>query len=160
MYCAKTTRSTKRPRKPQRPKLSSGLHEDFKRTADGPKASERSFGFVFSAVFALTGFLPLLGSHPVRWWAVGVSAAFLGLALLAPRTLIIPNRLWMKFGELLHHIVSPVVMSLLFIVAVVPTALILRLLGRDPLRLKLDKKAVTYWQNREPSEGASFTQQF
>jgi hypothetical protein len=140
--------------------VTSGLHEDFKRTADGPKASERSFGLVFSAVFALVAFLPLWHGHPVRWWAAGVALAFLALALLAPRSLVLPNRLWMKFGELLHHIVSPVVMSLLFIVAVVPTALMLRLLGRDPLRLKFDKKAVTYWQKREPREGASFTQQF
>ncbi len=140
--------------------MTSGLHEDFKRTAEQPKASERSFGLVFSAVFALIAFLPLWDGHPVRWWAAGVAVAFLGLARLAPRTLVLPNRLWMKFGELLHHIVSPVVMSLLFIVAVVPTAIILRLMGRDPLRLKFDKKAVTYWQKREPGEGVSFTQQF
>ena len=140
--------------------MTTALHEDFKRTADAPKASERSFGFVFSAVFALVAVLPLLDRHPVRWWAVGVAALFLTLALLAPRALALPNRLWMKFGELLHHIVSPVVMSLLFIVAVVPTALILRMMGRDPLRLKFDKKAVTYWQKREPREDASFTQQF
>lgn len=139
---------------------SSGFHEDLARTADEPKASERSFGLVFSAVFALAAFLPLLDHGAVRWWAVGVSAAFLTLALAAPRTLVFPNMLWMKLGKLLHMIVSPVVMSLLFIVAVVPTAVILRLLGRDPLRLKLDKKAASYWQNREPREDASFTQQF
>jgi hypothetical protein len=140
--------------------VTSGLHEDFNRTAEEPKASERSVGLVFSAVFALTAFLPLWGGHPVRWWAAGVAVTFLALALLAPRTLVLPNRLWMKFGELLHHIVSPVVMSLLFIVAVVPTALMLRLLGRDPLRLKFDKKAVTYWQKRERDDSSSFTQQF
>ena len=139
---------------------SAGFHEDLQRTADEPQATERSFGLVFSAVFALIGFLPLLDAHSVRWWAIAVSAAFLILGLLAPRTLALPNKLWMKFGKLLHHIVSPVVMSLLFIVAVVPTALILRLMGRDPLRLKLDKKAASYWQKREPREGASFTEQF
>ena len=101
---------------------SSGFHEDFKRTADEPKASERSFGLVFSAVFALVAFLPLLDHHPVRWWSVVVAAAFLTLALAAPRVLAFPNLLWMKLGKLLHMIVSPVVMSALFIVAVVATA--------------------------------------
>ncbi len=139
---------------------SSGFHEDFKRTADEPKASERSFGLVFSAVFALVAFLPLLDHHAVRWWSVVVAAAFLILALAAPRVLAFPNLLWMKLGKLLHMIVSPVVMSALFIVAVVPTAVILRLMGRDPLRLKLDKKAASYWQKRETREDASFTQQF
>ena len=139
---------------------SSGFHEDFARTADEPKASERSFGLVFSAVFALAAFLPLLDHGAIRWWAVGVSGLFLILALAAPRALALPNMLWMKLGKLLHMIVSPVVLSLLFIVAVVPTAVILKLMGRDPLRLKLDKKAASYWQKREPREDASFTQQF
>ena len=134
---------------------SSGFHEDLARTADEPKASERSFGLVFSAVFALAAFLPLLDHGAIRWWAVGVSGLFLILALAAPRALVLPNMLWMKLGTLLHMIVSPVVM-----VAVVPTAVILRLMGRDPLRLKLDKKAASYWQKREPREDASFTQQF
>ncbi|MHB1206271.1 MAG: hypothetical protein ACYCZX_11925, partial [Rhodospirillaceae bacterium] len=62
--------------------MTSGLHEDFKRTAEQPKASERSFGLVFSAVFALIAFLPLWDGHPVRWWAAGVAVAFLGLARL------------------------------------------------------------------------------
>ena len=146
---------------------SSGFHEDFSRgaadfahTADEPKASERSFGLVFSAVFALAAFLPLLDHHAVRWWAAGVSAVFLILAFAAPRVLAFPNMLWMKLGKLLHMIVSPVVMSLLFIVAVVPTAIVLRLMGRDPLRLKFDNKAASYWQKRETREDASFTQQF
>jgi predicted membrane metal-binding protein len=139
---------------------SAGFHEDLQRTAEEPQATERSFGLVFSAVFALVAFLRLLDDHPVRWWAVAVSAAFLILGLFAPRTLVLPNKLWMKFGKLLHHIVSPVVMSLLFIVAVIPTAVILRLMGRDPLRLKLDKKAASYWQKRETTENPSFTEQF
>lgn len=140
--------------------MSSGFHEDFARTADEPKASERSFGLVFSAVFALIAFLPLLDHESVRWWAAGVAVVFLILAFAAPRVLAIPNMLWMKLGKLLHMIVSPLVMSALFIVAVIPTALILRLMGRDPLRLKLDKKAASYWQKRTPDESASFTQQF
>ncbi len=140
--------------------MSSGFHEDFARTADEPKASERSFGLVFSAVFAVFALLPLLDHEAVRWWAAGMAAAFLILALVAPRTLAFPNMLWMKLGKLLHMIVSPVVMSLLFVVAVVPTALIIRLMGRDPLRLKLDKTAASYWQKREARDDASFTQQF
>ena len=137
-----------------------GFHEDLQRTAEEPQATERSFGLVFSAVFALIGLKPLFDHLAVRWWAIAVAVAFLVLGLFAPRTLALPNKLWMKFGKLLHHIVSPVIMSLLFILAVVPTAIVLRLMGRDPLRLKFDKKAVTYWQKREPAEGASFTQQF
>lgn len=139
---------------------SAGFHEDFSRTADEPQASERSFGLVFSAVFALIALGPLLNHGSARLWALPISALFLILAFAAPRALAVPNRLWMKLGKLLHMIVSPVIMSLLFVVAVVPTAVIIRLTGRDPLRLKFDNKAASYWQKREVREDASFTQQF
>ena len=41
-----------------------------------------------------------------------------------------------RFGLLLHHVVNPVVMALLFFGAVLPMALLLRVLGKDLLRLK------------------------
>jgi fructose-specific phosphotransferase system IIC component len=66
-------------------------------------------------------------------------------ALLGPL-----NRVWMAFGRLLHHIVSPVVMGAIFAIVVVPTALGLRLFGKDPLRLKLDRQAASYWLPRQP----------
>ena len=85
--------------------------------------------------------------------------AFLILALAAPKLLAPLNRAWMAFGRLLNRIVSPIVMALLFVVAVVPTGVALRLMGRDPLRLKFDKGATTYWQRREQIS-KSFADQF
>ena len=67
-------------------------HEDFRREGDEPRASERSFGLVFAGVFALVGLLPLLNGHAVRWWALGVAAAFAALAFVAPRALAPLNR--------------------------------------------------------------------
>jgi large-conductance mechanosensitive channel len=75
---------------------------------------------------------------------------FLALALAAPKTLAPLNRLWMKFGLLLHAVVNPVVMAFLFFSTVTPIALIMRALGQDPLRLKLDPAAKTYWIDRTP----------
>ena len=56
----------------------------------------------------------------------------------------------------------PLVMGALFAVVVVPTGLLLRLTGKDPLRLKLDRSAASYWQLREPPGPApgSLKQQF
>jgi hypothetical protein len=60
------------------------------------------------------------------------------------------NLYWRKLGRLFSRIVTPVVMALLFFAVVTPVALICRILGRDPLRLKLDPKATTYWIDRVP----------
>jgi hypothetical protein len=126
------------------------IHEDFAREEEIKTSSERAFGFVFATVFAIIGLLPLLHGNPVRGWSLGVGAAFLIVALTAPKILAPLNRLWMKFGLLLHAIVNPVVMAFLFFSTVTPIALLLRLRGKDPLRLKLDPAARSYWIDRTP----------
>jgi hypothetical protein len=60
------------------------------------------------------------------------------------------NLAWFKFGLLLHRIVNPLIMSLVYYVSVVPTGLIMRALGRDLRRLKIDRDADTYWISRQP----------
>lgn len=62
------------------------------------------------------------------------------------------NRLWLLIGMALHHVVTPLVMGLLFFVTLTPTALIMRALGKDPLRLRRDDAAASYWIRR-PSPG-------
>lgn len=126
------------------------FHEDLAR-ADAVKiGSSRAFGIVFAVVFALIGLWPLIADGAVRIWALGVSAVFLTLALVWPRTLDHLNRLWFLFGLLLHKIVNPLIMGLLFYITVTPIALIMRLMGKDPLRLKFDRSARTYWMDRTP----------
>jgi hypothetical protein len=75
---------------------------------------------------------------------------FLALALLAPASLGPFNRIWAKFGQLLHRIVSPVALAILYYCVVTPTGLLLRLLGKDVLRLHFDKAAASYWIPRTP----------
>jgi hypothetical protein len=60
------------------------------------------------------------------------------------------NRLWLKFGLLLYKIVNPIVLGLLFFATIAPIGLIMRLTGKDFLRLKLDREAKSYWIERAP----------
>lgn len=124
--------------------------------------SERSFGIVFACVFALIGLVPWLFGHDLRLWALIIAAIFLATAYFAPRALTPLNRLWFKFGLLLHTIVNPVVMALIFYGAVLPTALAVRAFGKDLLRLKRDPSAKSYWIERDPPGPApeSMTRQF
>lgn len=125
-------------------------HESFERTESVQGSSNRAFGIVFTVFFALIGLWPLPWGGSTRWWAVGVAAVFLLAALVFPKTLAPLNRAWMRFGLLLHKIVNPVIMGLIFFLTVTPTALIMRALGKDPLRRRLDKNATTYWIDRAP----------
>ena len=110
--------------------------------------SDRGFGFVFAAVFAVISLWPLTGGGAVRIWALAMAALFLGAALVRPNVLRPLNRLWFRFGLLLGRIVSPIVMAVVFLVAITPTALIMRAFGKDVLHLKFDKDAESYWIRR------------
>ena len=115
--------------------------------------TEKSFGVVFSIVFLIVALYPLINSDGFRIWALVVSIIFFLLAFLAPKILVLPNKLWFKFGLLIGSIVAPIVMAFVYFVTVLPTGLIMRLLGKDLLKQKLDKNAKSYWVKRsEPME--------
>ena len=111
--------------------------------------SDRWFGLVIAAAFILVGLLPLLRGGEVRWWAAVVAAAFAAVALIRPVLLGPANRRWFALGKLLHAVVSPVLMALLFFGAVTPVALMMRRFGKDPLRLEREERE-SYWIARDP----------
>ena len=112
---------------------------------------ERSFGLVFAVVFSLIAMWPLTNDgEQVLWWAFAIAGVFLVLSLVAPKVLKPLNVLWFKFGLLLHAIVQPFIMGLIFFLTVTPTAFLFRLLKKDPLRLKKQPDAESYWIVRDP----------
>ncbi len=133
---------------------------DIKEHDEVAAGSERGFGLVFGAVFALAGLWPLLRGQDPRWWLLAASVVALFLAWLAPQSLRVFNQLWFRFGMLLGNIVAPVVMGLIFFLAVTPTALIMRLRGKDLLDLRFDERAGTYWKERAQGQTASMRDQF
>jgi Saxitoxin biosynthesis operon protein SxtJ len=125
-------------------------HESFDRSEIAQSSSDRAFGIVFAVVFLLIGVLPLVFGGAVRVWSVAVSAIFLAIALLRPVLLAPLNRLWTRFALLLHKIVSPVVLGIMFFVVITPMGWLQRAVGRDPLRLRFDREARSYWVDRVP----------
>jgi hypothetical protein len=137
-------------------------HETLKSNRKVELGTDRNFGLVFAGLFILVGLWPALRhAEPVRWWALGLGGVFLALALRAAYLLAPLNRLWFRFGLLLHSVMSPLVMGLLFYGAVTPFGIVLRLLGKDLLRLSRSD-AESYWIERAPPGPAkdSMGQQF
>ena len=128
------------------------FHEDFEHDEEIRVGSPRVFGFVFAVVFVIVSLWPLLNGAPVRLWAVGLACGFATAAIIKPGRLQPLNRIWFRFGMLLHKVVNPLVMGLLFFVTVTPIALIFRLIGKDPLNRTPDPNCESYWIERDPEE--------
>lgn len=126
------------------------MHENLSRQQEIKTSSNRAFGWTFAIVFLIVALLPLLSGAAPRIWSLGVSALFAVVTMVAPSLLSAPNRLWMRFGMLLHRIVSPVALGVIFFLVVTPLGLLMRALGKDLLRLRRDPAADSYWIKREP----------
>lgn len=112
--------------------------------------AERQFGVVFAAFFTLLALWPLRHGEPLRAWALVAAGAMLVLALAWPAALKWPNRLWLKLGESLHRVTSPIAVGLIYVIAIVPFGVAMRLAGKDPLRLRWAPKESSYWIRRDP----------
>jgi hypothetical protein len=139
-----------------------GSHEILHREAATKTSSDRSFGLVLAGFFALLGGLGLWrGSERWPLW-LGLAVVALALALGAPRLLAPANRVWTKFGLLLHAVVSPVMLGVIFYLCIAPIGFLMRLRGKDPLRLRYEPEADSYWIKRSPQgpQPESFKNQF
>ena len=126
------------------------IHENLDRPQEATGGSDRAFGLVFAAVFAAIGAAPLLWGGRIRLIALAIAGVFLLLALLLPAALHPLNRLWTRFGLLLHRVVSPLVMGAIFFGILTPVAVIRRRMGRDELRLWKAPDEASYWILRHP----------
>lgn len=138
------------------------FHEDYARYHTPKGSSDRSFGILLSIVFLIIGLKPLLARQSLRGWCVAFSGLCLVVALVRPGVFKKANQLWIQLGMLLSRLVNPLIMGLLFVLVVVPTGLLLRLLGKDPLRLRFDTTLQSYWIERNPPgpEPESMSNQF
>ena len=124
--------------------------------------TKRKFGFFFAGAFTLAGGYFLKESFITAVCIFLVLAMTFFLVTVIKAELLLPlNKLWMHFGLLLGKIVSPIVLGVIFFGLFTPIALVMRIAGRDELRLKV-KKSSSFWKTREGNSVSSirFENQF
>ncbi len=109
--------------------------------------NNKSFGILFFIVFLLVAFWPIINSEPIRIWSLIISLIFLVLGILNSKILTPFKITWIKFGEFLGKIIAPLVMGLIYFVIITPIGILMRLLGKDLLDTKYNKKK-SYWIKR------------
>lgn len=126
------------------------MHESFERVEEIERGSARGFGIIVTVVLSVIAvYQAWSGGSLWPYWAAA-AGLLAGVTLLVPGVLAPFNRLWMKLALALSKALNPIVMALLFFGIVLPTGLILRMLGKDPLRLKWRREAASYWVERNP----------
>lgn len=106
----------------------------------------RRFGIVTGAMFAaLFGLLfPWLLDRPIPAWPWVVFAALGVAGLVTPRLLRPLYYGWMRVALWMSRLTTPVVLGVAFFLVITPFALVMRALGKDPLRRKWDPAADSY----------------
>lgn len=129
--------------------MSSATHESYGAREELPLPSERSFGITFCVAFAIFALISVFRGGD--WWPYlsGIAAVFGAAGLIVPTILRPLNKLWFKFGLLLHKVMTPLIMGILFYLLITPVGLLMRLSGKDPMQMK-DSDKDTYWIDREP----------
>ena len=130
--------------------MSQNLHENYVRSEANAPGSNRSFGFVMAGALALLALYNAWHNGHSWPWTAGLAALLLAIAWLYPVALRPLNWIWFKFGLLLHTLVSPVILAVMFYVVIVPMGLLMRAFGKDPMRLKRDPGLGSYWILRQP----------
>ena len=127
--------------------MTKDMHEQFDKRDDVKAPSERSFGITFAVVFALLAAFSYWhrGAGNTFFVTIAVSAIFAAVTLVAPRILRPLNLIWLKFGLLLHKVVNPVIMGILFFGIFTPMGVVMRMFGVDFLRTKRNPAMESYW---------------
>ncbi|MEM7703921.1 MAG: SxtJ family membrane protein [Pseudomonadota bacterium] len=105
-----------------------------------------NFGWTMATVVLVVfGLLiPWLREMAIPFWPAGVALALVIWSTAAPASLDPLYRVWMRFGLLLSRFTTPLILTLVFLLTIVPTALVMRALRRDPLHRRLDGNAESY----------------
>ena len=123
--------------------------------------SNKKFGFFFTFVFALASAYFFNSTSALWAYTFGLaSLTFLIVSTVKSEILLPLNKLWMRFGHLLGMIVSPIILGVIFFGLFTPIAFVMRLSGRDELRLKFLKKPSHWISRNESINSEAFKNQF
>jgi hypothetical protein len=121
-----------------------GLNTDIK------ISSNSKFGCFFSFVLVLfSGYMYWKANLLLAISIATLSVMLFAVTLFCTQVLTPLNMLWFRLGIYLGKIVNPIVLGIIFFGLITPLSLVMKIFGRDELRLK--KRSVkSFWIDRYP----------
>ncbi len=102
-------------------------------------------------VIALISGLLYLRHSPAWSVTASVSGFFLITGITLPTILRPIEYVWMKLAIVMGFVMTNVLLTLVYMIAITPIGLIMRLLGKTPLKLRFDRECGSYWLPVDPS---------
>jgi hypothetical protein len=127
-----------------------GIHEEVSRSRHVKASSNRRFGWLFATVFLIVARWSLVSGGTLRWWSLIIGVPILLISVAARALLGVTNRLWLRFALLVKRIIGPAVLARFSYVVVSPMGMLMRVYGRDALRLRRNDSDGSYWIRRDP----------
>ena len=118
------------------------------------RENNKGFGLLFFVVFLIIGLWPIINGDSPRIIFFIIGLIFLILGLVNSKILTPLNKAWVKFGELLGKIIAPIVMAGVYFIVLTPISIIVRLFGKDLLKVKFSDKSKSYWIKRDIDLGS------
>ena len=110
--------------------------------------SNKKFGFFFTFVFLFAASYFFLSESIITAYIFfSLAVSFLLITFINANALLFLNKLWMGLGFILGLVIQPIILGLIFFGIFTPIAFVMRVFGRDELRLKLNDTS-TFWKNR------------
>ena len=115
--------------------------------------NNRGFGLLFCIFFLVVGMFPLIKGEDPRIIYLPISIIFLFLGVINSKILTPLKKLWIKLGDLLGIIIAPIIMGLVYFLILTPISIIVKVAGKDLLKLKFSNKVKSYWIKRDKDPG-------
>ncbi len=123
-------------------------------------ASSRSFGLLLTCTVMVLASLSYWAQNPAyRYWSAA-GFVLLAISLLMPRVLAPLKRAWLRFGQVIHLVLNPVILGAIYVLVFIPFGILARLVGKDPLSLRRNPTAGTYWIKRDSKTKSQLRDQF
>ena len=115
------------------------------------KKKLKEFGILIGFCFPLfIGWLiPFLTGHTFKFWTLLLGLVALIFSIINPYLLYYPYKFWMALGNILSWLNSRLILGIVFFIILQPIALIMKILGYDPLRKKQQNNKKSYREDNK-----------
>ena len=111
----------------------------------------KNFGIMLCFILLLVALFPVTKGQSINWFILSISTLSLICAFFFQKLLEKPALLWFKLGSILHKVISPAIMLIVYITSIVLVAFFMKIIRRDGLDKKYNPKLQSYWIIRKSS---------